>query len=360
MLEPLDPQKYHIMSDKTKKNLLIVSLVFVFVVLPVLFTQYYKLAINRPSQLDREITFEIKNGEGITEVAENLYRDGAVNSEFLFSLYVFLNKQDRNIQAGVYTIRAGTPIAELAQLFQHGQNDMRITFIEGWRVEEFARAAAKQFDKIDYTEFVRKAAQYEGYLFPDTYYFVPDTREDDMIERLTQTFDEKTKDLLSPANVARTGLTKEQIVTVASIVEREVDKEEDRRVVAGILINRYKNNEILGADATTQYIVAQNYLCGDERTALDVCTTSLEAIEEFNWWPKSLTVADLNLDNPFNTRKVLGIPPHPISSPGLSAISAVVNYQDTEYSYYLTDKYGNTHYAKTLDEHNANIAEFLQ
>ncbi len=360
MPEPLDPQKYHIMSDKTKKNLLIIALLVVFIVLPLLSVFYYRLAITRPSPLDKEISFEIKNGQGVPEIAQNLYKAGAVNSEFLFSLYVFLNKFDRNIQAGVYTLRAGAPIVELAQQFQHGVNDTRITFIEGWRVEEFARVASKQFEKIDYDEFVRKASKYEGYLFPDTYYFAKDIREDEMIARLTATFDTKTKDLFSADKLAQSGLTKEQVVTLASIVEREVDNDADRKVVAGILLNRIKSGELLGADATTQYAVARKYLCGEDRMTENVCTTSIEEINQFNWWPKDLTQDDLALDNPFNTRKVNGIPPHPISSPSLASINAVLDPQQTDYLFYITDKRGTTHFSKTLEEHNANIAEFLQ
>jgi UPF0755 protein len=360
MPDPLDPQKFHIMSDKTRKKLVIVSVVFAFVIFPLLALQYYKIAINRPSQLDKEINFEIKSGEGVAVIGENLYKAGALNSEFLFSLYVFLNKFDRNIQAGVYTIPAGTSVVELAQLFQHGVNDRRITFIEGWRVEEFARVAAKQFEKIDYNEFVRKAAQYEGYLFPDTYYFEKDIREDDMIARLTQTFDTKTKNILTEANLSASGLSKVQAITLASIVEREVDNDKDRKLVAGILLKRFKSNELLGADATTQYAVAQRYLCGPERMAQNMCTTSQEEINQFNWWPKELTQEDLDQENPFNTRKLAGIPPHPISNPGLASLEAVIRPDFSDYNFYLTDDKGITHYAKTLDEHNSNIAEFLR
>lgn len=360
MSDPLDPQKFHIISEPLKKKLIIAGTLLVLIVLPIFIYFYYNLAINRSSQLDTEVSFEIKSGEGVAEIAKNLYQKNAVNSEFLFSLYVFLNRLDTNIQAGMYTLRAGTSLTALVEQFKHGVNDTKITFIEGWRVEEFARVANKQFAKIDYAEFVNKASQYEGYLFPDTYYFETDVREDGMIAKLRENFDEKTKELLTPVNLQRSGLTKEQVVTLASIVEREVSNDEDRAIVAGILLARFKEGMALGADATTQYAVAPSILCGKDATDTGICATPLEEINNFNWWPKNLTQENLDINSPFNTRKVVGLPPHPISNPSLSAINAVVNFKETSFVYYLTDKLGITHYAKTLDEHNANIVKYLQ
>lgn len=360
MVEPLDPNKYHIISESFKKKLSILGALFILAVLPIFLYFYYNLAISRPSQLDTEVSFEIKSGEGVAEIAKNLYQKNAINSEFLFSLYVFLNKLDTNIQAGTYTLRAGTPLTALVEQFQHGVNDTRITFIEGWRVEEFARVVNKQFEKIDYAEFVNKAAPYEGYLFPDTYYFETDVREDDMVARLRENFDEKTKVLLESSNLQRSGLTRDQVVILASIVEREVNIDKDRPIVAGILLARFKEGMALGADATTQYAVAPTILCGKDATNTGICATPLEEINNFNWWPKDLTQENLDFDSPFNTRKVAGFPPHPISNPSLSAISSVVNFEETGYVYYLTDSLGVTHYAKTLDEHNANIVKYLQ
>lgn len=358
MPDPLDPQKFHIMSSKTKKALFIGFLFVVFIVIPFISFFYYKFAVTRPSQTDKEITFEITSGEAVPQIASNLSKLQAINSEFLFSLYVLLNKYDRNIQAGTYVIPAGTSIEQLAELIQHGVSDKKVTFIEGWRVEEYARAATKVYPKIDYTDFVRKAAPFEGYLFPDTYLFNDEITEEGLIEHLRSNFDMRTKDILREDKLSRTGLTKEQVIILASIVEREVNREEDRPLVAGILLKRLREGMRIDADATTQYAVATNYLCGNVQNG--ICAPSLEDIFKFNWWPKDLTVTDLDSDSPFNTRKVAGLPPRPISNPSWSAIDSVVNYQESDYYYYLTDKYGIAHYAKTLKEHEANIAIYLQ
>lgn len=360
MVEPLDPEKFHIMRKETKRKLYIVGLIFVFILLPILLNYYYNIAINRPSQLTKELTFVINDGDGVVTISRNLRQQNAVNSEFLFILYVFLNKLDKNLQAGTYKIDAGTPVSTLAWQLQHGVNDAKITFIEGWRVEEFARALNIQFEKTSYADFVKRAQQYEGYLFPDTYYFDRTVKNADIISVLLDNFGKRTAGVLTDDNIKKVGLTREQIVTLASIVEREADTDEDRAIVAGILLKRFKSNIPLGVDATTQYAVAPIYLCGPDGVIAGICTATIDEVNQFNWWPSKLTQSDLDMDSPFNTRKVVGLPPHPICNPGLSAITAVINSKQTDYLYYLTDKSGKMHYAVTLAEHNANISKFLQ
>ncbi|OGC68926.1 hypothetical protein A2415_03955 [candidate division WWE3 bacterium RIFOXYC1_FULL_39_7] len=357
MPEPLDPEKFHIITDKKKFKVMLISILLMLLVLPPIFLIYYRFSINRPSQIDKEITFEIRDGQSISETAQLLSREGAVNSEFLFTLYVFLNNYDKNIQAGVYKIPAGTSIVRLVSMFQHGVNDVTITFLEGWRVEEFAREASKNLDKIDYTDFLNLASGQEGYLFPDTYIVNKDINEDGLLELLSTTFENKTKDELSVEKLKAAGLTKEEAVIFASILEREVYKEEDRPVVAGILIKRYREGMKIDADATTQYAVAQQKICGEIQKAS--CIPPMEDFYELDWWPSELTIEDINNSSPYNTRKNVGLPPAPISNPGLESIRAVLNYQNTGFYYYLTDKFGNAYYATTLEEHNANVAKYL-
>jgi UPF0755 protein len=186
---------------------------------------------------------------------------------------------------------------------------------------------------------VDKAKSYEGTLFPDTYEFNADASEETIINTMRDNFTNKTQDVLTDASLAKIGLSKEQVLILASIVEREVVTESDRKIVAGILIKRLKEGMTLGADATTQYAMAPK---GNN-----------------DWWPKNLTPNDLESTSPYNTRKTVGLPPTPICSPGLISIKAVVEPQSTEFYYYLTDSQGITHFAKTLNEHNKNIAKYL-
>ncbi len=340
----LDPNKYIVLDKKKKKILILVLLFLVLVVIPPLGYLYYNFAVNRPNQTNDDITFEIKKGEILSLVADNLYEAGAINSKFLFNLYARANGLDRNIQAGIYTVSAGTSIKELVDQFQHGTYERSITFLEGWRIEEFARRAEEEFKNVSYEDFITVAGSDEGYLFPDTYFFNEDATAKDIVDHLRDVFDTKTKDLLSDDYLDNLGLTKEEVVTLASIVEREARNEDDRSVVAGILIKRLKEGMKLEADATVQYAVG----------GLNVSDYTTH-----DFWPRDLTAKDLAYDSPYNTRKNGGLPPAPISSFSLSALKAVVNYSPSEYYFYLNDNEGNTYFAKTLDEHNANISKYL-
>jgi len=127
------------------------------------------------------------------------------------------------------------------------------------------------------------------------------------------------------------------VVILASVVEREVSKKEDREIVAGILLKRLKNEWPLDADATIQYAVGVSK----------------------NWWPSSLKNADLEINSPFNSRKNKGLPPAPICNPSISAIEAVYAYRESPYWFYLDGSDGTTYFAETLEKHNENIATHL-
>lgn len=355
MVDELDPTKYHVLTPQKKRLIIAGSLFFFLVIVPTLFFFYYKAAIHRPSQTDREITLEIGSGDSVFEIASALGDKEAINSPFLFVLHVFLNRSELSIQAGTYTIKAGTPLIELVKQLSHGTNDITVTFIEGWRVEEFARLATKTLPKIDYSSFVNAASGFEGYLFPDTYFISKDANEEDLVKLLISTFDTKTASVLSEVNIKKSGFSKEQIVTLASIVEREVGNEVDRPIVAGILIKRFKEGMKLDADATVQYAAAMGRLC----KKAGYCIPTLEQYLDLNWWPNDLTSEELKINSSYNTRERVGLPPTPISSVGISSLKAVINPQITPYYFYLTDTTGATHYAKTLVEHNANISKYL-
>ena len=357
MADTLDPSKYHIMSTEGKRNTIFVLILVFVLIIPLISFVYYKAAVRRPSQTDKEVTYEIKKGSGIFEISEGLYEKDAINSKFLFLFYVFVNGMDKNIQAGVYTIKAGSTVVDVAAQLLHGTNDVRVTFLEGWRTEEFAREAEKKLDDIDYNKFIAAAQPFEGYLFPDTYFLEIDITVEELVQLLKDTFTQKTSEILTEQNLAKIGLTKEQAVTMASIVEHEAADEEDKKIVAGILIRRFKEGMKLDADATVQYIVAFESSCG----AVDYCTVDSPIQDERNidWWPNRLTSLDLESDSPYNTRKVVGLPPTPISSVSLASLKSVVNPKITDYYYYLHDSEGKTYFARTLEEHNLNIQKYL-
>lgn len=355
MSEDLDPEKYHVLTP-AKKKVVLLFLVFLFLVfIPALSFFYYKSAVFRPSQTAKEANFVIGSGDDVFEISQMLYDKEAINSEFLFILYVFLNKSDTNIQAGTYKIPAGTSLVTLVDMLKNGRNDISLTFLEGWRLEQFAILASQKLKNFQYQKFIEIAKAYEGYLFPDTYFFNLDADEEEVLGILTDTFDEKTSDFLTDANLSKAGLKKEEAVIFASMVEREVFKAEDAPVVAGILIKRWREGMRLDVDATTQYNTAVKRLCGNDI----YCVPTLDQIYKLDWWPDNLTRDELDDENPYNTRAVAGLPPAPISSVSLSSLSAVLNYKETPYYYYLTGKDGVMYYGVTIKDHEQNIFNHL-
>lgn len=389
MPEAIEPKReYHNFS---RKKILVVAGVLV-VLAPLFFLFYFNFAINRPAQGAKEALFEIDRGEGTYSISERLYSRGLINSKVLFNLYILITNKQTSLQAGSYKVPAGYSVRELVELFQKGRDDKTVTFLEGWRVEEIAREASSKFENVGYEQFIEKAKAYEGYLFPDTYEFSSSASEDDILERLRENFDLKTASVLSQENLLSIGLTKSEVVILASIVEREVVSEEDRRYVSGILTRRYKNGELLGADATTQYTVSLYKICAPDTpiscfynkydygvgsdigalcdfvpsyiSAIEKCISTYAGLSDdtknsADWWPSVLTFDDLSFPSPYNTRKNTGLPPSPISNPSLNSINSVINQIPSDYNYYLTDEEGVTRYAKTLTEHNENVARYL-
>jgi len=360
-------------NDHKKKNVIIVLIIAFLITIPVIPILIYQYGINEPAQTNKTIGVEIKSGSSVSEISFDLKDAGLISSPLLFKAYLKLNKLESSMQAGVYDIPPMTSLKDLVEILQFGRNDITLTYVEGWRVEQLAQLLSDELDNIDYKEFVLEARDQEGYLFPDTYFFKNDSTQKDVLDRLEDTFKEKTKDLLSNKSLKEAGLTEKEAVILASIIEREAIKYEDRQIIAGILISRLKQGAKLEADATTQYAVALDKHCVPDRCRqidvqctldefADSCRSGLEKkyLEDINWWPHNLTNYDLDFDSPYNTRKYAGLPPAPISSFSLSSLKSVINHIETDYYFYLTDPDGITHYSKTLDEHVANINRYLR
>lgn len=315
----------------------IYSIVFsVVLITSVLGFLYVRYSLERPnySGLGNK-DLRIEPGMTTSQIADMLDKNGLVNSPTLFSLYVRFKKI--NLQAGSYQTPSDLSIIDLANFLTKGTDDVRLTFVEGLRSEEMAELAKKSLSSFDANAFVSevKSKKLEGRLFPDTYLVTKTTDALQLVKLLSETFAKRIEPLNIKVN--KGSLTENEVIIMASILEREEPKSEERPTVAGILIKRLKSGEILGVDATTQY----------------------EFGKEGNWWPKQITQDMLNSDNPFNTRKKAGLPPSPISNPGLSSVKAVVGYKDSEFNFYLHDKDGTIRYAKTLEEHNSNVAKYL-
>jgi len=290
--------------------------------------------------------FVIHQGESLSLIAQQLASAGLIKDATAFKILVLTKGLSGQIQAGDFRIKPSWTAEEIAYLLTHGSLDVWLTFPEGWRREEYGRRLASNLDDFSYRQFLELTQDKEGSLFPDTYLIPKDANPSAVIAIFTNNF-EKKYDLETTLAAKEKGLTQEQVVILASIVERETRTEKDRPMVADILIKRWQEGWPLQADATVQYALA------NQRNA------NLEDWQAVDWWPQ-ITKADLKIDSPYSTYKYQGLPPTPISNPGLASINAVINPQESDYWFYLSDIQGGMHYAKTSEEHNENIEQYLR
>ncbi|MDD5146948.1 MAG: endolytic transglycosylase MltG [Candidatus Daviesbacteria bacterium] len=280
--------------------------------------------------------FVIAKGAGVSDIAKKLKEENLIKSELVFKIYIKQNNFTNKLQAGSYKLSPSMPVQELVKNLQIGSEDVWVTLIEGWRLEEMADKLNEQL-KIDKKQFLKSAK--EGYMFPDTYLFPKEATAEYIVDSLRKTFDTRLNSELR-SKIRSQGLTEQQGVILASIVEREARSDKARTEVASILLKRFKIGMGLNADATVQYALGYQK-------------------EEKSWWKRNLTKDDLKVNSLYNTYLHSGLPPTPICNPGLVSLEAVANADSgTPYLYYYHDSKGVSHYAKTLEEHNQNVANY--
>ncbi|MCL5411513.1 MAG: endolytic transglycosylase MltG [Patescibacteria group bacterium] len=317
------------------------NLFFVFIIILALTLLgakfFWDSSLTAPSDNSNKKEFNIQSGESTASIANRLEQTGFIRNALIFRLYLKQNNQSGLIQAGSYELSANMDAATIIKSLSHGVFDRKITLIEGWRVEEMADYL-NQILGMKKEDFLAMAQ--EGYMFPDTYFISKDITPVGLVKILKKNLDSKITSEMKKEMEAR-GLTFQDTLILASIVEREGRNDQDRPVIAGILLKRLKEGMALETDATIQYALGYQP-------------------EDKSWWKKNLTEANLQLDSLYNTRIKVGLPPTPIANPGLSSIKAVIYAKETPYWYYAHDQKGNAYYAKTLEEHNLNIAKFLK
>ncbi|SDX42077.1 endolytic transglycosylase MltG [Paenibacillus sp. CF384] len=317
----------------------------------------------RPASSGDVVQVELKKGTSPFRFAEVLEDQGVIRNAFIFKYYLRYKNEGPRFQAGVYELSPGMDkdaiIAKLNAGETLKEETMRFTIPEGFTVEQIAETLDKAgyAKKADFMALADKDQVWsdvdavknipknpdlrhrlEGYLFPDTYELVTASKPEDIIKRLLQELDHKLDTL--PENwedsLAANKVDFHGMMTIASLVEREVVVDAERPVVAGIIYNRLKKGMPLQIDATVQYLLDKQ--------------------------KERLLVDDLQVDSPYNTYKVNGLPPGPIASPSLKSIEAALFPKETEYYFYVTKKDGSHEhlFAETLKEHNRNIEKSNQ
>jgi UPF0755 protein len=331
----LDTDK-EMVINKTKKSL--IKRLFVFIVLFLLILiglfVFFSFIKTPPANFPIGKTITIPTGATVQDVAVLVKENNLVRSELAFFIYFSFVENPTSIKASTYSFSEPVNLTDLAyKLTQgnYGEGLLRLTHIEGETVEDVALRADNILSEFDPVKFITLARPYEGKLFPETY-MIPNTyNEQQLLDLLLKTFTEKTSSLQS---LSSTSLSFDEVIILASILEREANSKESKEIVSGILQNRLKIGMPLQADATIEYVLHKPL--------------------------KELTPDDLKMDSPYNTYLNKGLPPTPIGNPGLEAIEAVLYPAQTEYMFYITDENGDFYYAKDFDEHRRNIAKYLR
>lgn len=293
-----------------------------------------------PVAEEKQIYVKIRDGISTAEIADRLSEKGVIKSPLKFRILARLRGYDDKLRPGTYTFTAGMEDDEVfAKLLTGEKRLIKFTIPEGFGVKEIAERL-NSLDLVDKAEFLKAAENFtpydymrkrqnvfyaaEGFLFPDTYAVESDMEIDEILKLMAGTFDERlTKKMRTQAE--KMGLSIYELITLASLVEREVRFPEDRPIVAQVLLKRLKLNMPLQTDATLQYLM----------------DTPKEEV----------SIADTQIDSPYNTYQHVGLPPGPIANPGMASITAVLHPAETDYLYFVADRRGHNHYAYTYEEH---------
>jgi UPF0755 protein len=283
---------------------------------------------------NKSMIFVIEKGTGLKEISSNLSEAKLIKSRIVFFLYTRLHRYEGKIQAGDFRLNPSMSVEQIAQNLTHGTLDMWVTIPEGQRATEIAETLQETIPTYNQS-WKGALILNEGYLFPDTYLISKDANIETIVKQLKENFEQK----YSGIDTSKSTLTKRDIIILASLIEREAITDEEKPIIAGILMNRLNIGMALQVDATIQYAKGQNLVTK-------------------KWWGPIDIQEYRSVTSSYNTYLQPGFPPGPISNPGLEALKAAANPADTDYLYYIHDKNGQIRYAKTLEEHNANIEKY--
>jgi UPF0755 protein len=312
--------------------------------------------IIRPAGTDAtQVKFVVEPGETASGIAERLKDQGLISDVGLFKAYIRFHKLDANLEAGEHTLRQTMTMEEVAHELLFAQlREIQITIVPGWRIEEIAdmlstgtKISPEEFKLIVQTGTFNygflagrpAGASLEGYLVADTYRIPADANATALVVRLLETFDERVTPQMRSDAQAR-GLSLHEVLTLASIVEREARLDAERPIVASVYLNRLAKklpeaDGYLRADPTFQYV--RGY---DPKTG--------------RWWAPFVVDDVKSLDSPYNTFLRPGLPPGPICSPSLASIKAAIYPAETQFLYFYAKGDGSHAFAKTYEEHLKN------
>lgn len=290
--------------------------------------------IQPPSNFPVDQLVSVPDGQTVSQVAQTLYDDGVIRSPLAFRVIIRMFGTDRTVHAGDYLFKEPRDIFSVARAVSTGAfglEPIRIRIAEGATTKQMALIYATRLSRFNSANFLAQAQPMEGYLFPDTYFFLPNATEDTVIKSMRQNFDVKIAPLLP--EIASSTHSVSDIVVMASILEREAYNTTDRKLISGVLWNRIHRGMPLQVDATFAYTLGKGTF--------------------------DLTMADLTSDSPYNTYVNKGLPPTAIGSPSLDSLEAALEPTPNKYLYFLADKHGVTHYCATYACQLANKRKYF-
>ena len=322
--------------------------------------QVINLAVGQPvSDSGQTMPFELHQGDSATIVGQELQSAGLIRSAIGFRLAVRLNGLGSHLEAGSYQLRPNMSLDEVISVLAQGRMaGGLLTIPEGWRTLEIADALDRNHvtSRGDFLQAAEHPSfplpsrlqglpagrSLEGFLFPDSYRFSPNTPGDQVARTMVDDFDRHlSADLLD--GFRANGLSLEQAVTLASIVEREAVVASERPTIASVYVNRLHRGMKLQADPTVQYALVSPGGAADP---------------SWGYWKPGLTFADLRVSSPFNTYVVAGLPPGPICNPGLASLEAVAHPAVTDFLYFVARPDHSHAFSRTLEEQQQNVAKY--
>lgn len=312
---------------------------------------FFLFLIYGPSEFDRQEEFIVQEGLGAFNIANELKSKKLIRSKIIFKFLVYFSKSENKLIAGTHIFPAHSSAYDILKLLRSNQlssREVKITIIEGWKLKDIAKYLKDQefFEEEDFMVAAKidnwkdsyfflndvQIKTLEGYLFPDTYVVYRNAKPEDIIKKMLNNFKNKIDfKILSDLESSDRGL--HEAIILASIIEREALYDEDRYMISDVFLKRLEKGIGLQSDATVNYVTGKK--------------TSRPSY------------SDLQTDSLYNTYKYKGLPPGPISNPGLSSIMASIYPKSNPYFYFLTDADGHAHFGKTYNDHLTNIAKYL-
>lgn len=329
----------------------LVFLVIVIAIFAVVIAmQSYRFWLQSPEGDAEQLVFVVEDGDSFSAVADTLKNRELINSKFWFSVYAKYDGSARKIQAGEFELMRGMNYASIIdELIDADAEEVSITIPEGYTIEQIGEVVMANFyvtpadwgiltgmeSPFEDHPFIVSAQKpedvdLEGYLFPDTYRFFVNAGGKDIVKKMIDTAEER----VSSINKTSKDYTLHEVLTLASIVEREVMSEDDKALVADLFLRRLSIGMALQADSTVNYVTGKK--------------------------TPGISLADRDIESPYNTYQNAGLPPGPISNPGLESIKAVFSPSPNSYLFFLTTPEGEVIYALSHDDHVQNKAKYLR